>query len=50
LTHYDTAARKRPVKLTLNEDLVVRARELTDDLSRLVESLLADGRCRPRMR
>lgn len=39
---YDTAARKRPVNLTLNEDLVVQARDLTDNLSGVVESLLAD--------
>jgi len=39
---YDTEARKRPVNLTLNEDLVVQARGLTDNLSRVVESLLAD--------
>jgi antitoxin CcdA len=35
-------ARKRPVNLTLNEDLVVQARKLTDNLSGVVESLLAD--------
>jgi antitoxin CcdA len=39
---YDREARKRPVNLTLNEDLVVQARGLTDNLSRVVESLLAD--------
>ncbi len=39
---YNTAARKRPVNLTLNEDLVVRARKVTDNLSAVVESLLAD--------
>ncbi len=39
---YNLEARKRPVNLTLNEDLVVRARGLTDNLSRVVESLLAD--------
>ena len=38
---YDTEARKRPVNLTLNEDLVVQARVLTDNLSGVVESLLA---------
>lgn len=38
---YDTQARKRPVNLTLNENLVVQARGLTDNLSRVVESLLA---------
>lgn len=39
---YDHDARKRPVNLTLNEDLVVQARGLTDNLSGVVESLLAD--------
>ena len=39
---YNTEARKRPVNLTLNEDLVVQARVLTDNLSGVVESLLAD--------
>jgi antitoxin CcdA len=38
---YDMQARKRPVNLTLNEDLVVQARGLTDNLSSVVESLLA---------
>ena len=38
---YDTAARKRPVNLTLNEDLVTQARAVTDNLSAVVESLLA---------
>jgi hypothetical protein len=28
---YDTAARKRPVNLTLNEDLVAQARAVTDN-------------------
>ncbi len=35
-------ARKRPVTLTLNEDLMVQVRGLTDNLSGVVESLLAD--------
>lgn len=35
-------ARKRPVNLTLSEDLVVQVRALTDNLSGVVESLLAD--------
>lgn len=35
-------ARKRPVNLTLNEDLVLQAREVTGNLSAVVESLLAD--------
>lgn len=39
---YDMEARKRPVNLTLNEDLVVQVRGLTDNLSGVVESLLAD--------
>ena len=34
--------RKRPVNLTLNEDLVNRARAVADNLSGVVESLLAD--------
>lgn len=34
-------ARKRPVNLTLSEDLVAQARGLTDNLSGVVESLLA---------
>jgi antitoxin CcdA len=38
---YNTEARKRPVNLTLNEDLVVQARGLTDNLSAVVENLLA---------
>jgi antitoxin CcdA len=39
---YDLAARKRPVNLTLNEDLVNRAKRIADNLSGVVESLLAD--------
>jgi len=39
---YDLSAPKRPVNLTLNEDLVTRVRRCTDNLSGLVESLLAD--------
>lgn len=38
---YDSSLRKRPVELILDEDLVDRARGLTDDLSGVVESLLA---------
>ena len=41
-TTYNMEARKRPVNLTLNEDLVVQVRGLTDNLSGVVESLLAD--------
>jgi post-segregation antitoxin (ccd killing protein) len=39
---FDTHARKRPVNLTLNADLVDRVRDLTDNLSGVVEKLLAD--------
>ncbi len=39
---YNPAARKRPVNLTLNEDLVNRAKGIADNLSGVVESLLAD--------
>ena len=39
---FDTSARKRPVNLTLNADLVDRVRELTDNLSGVVEKLLTD--------
>lgn len=39
---YDLGARKRPVNLTLNEDLVSKARAVTDNLSAVVESLLAE--------
>jgi antitoxin CcdA len=38
---YDAGARKRPVNLTLNEDLVLQAKALTDNLSQVVESLLS---------
>ena len=41
-TSYNLHARKRPVNLTLNEDLVLQARGITDNLSGVVESLLAD--------
>jgi antitoxin CcdA len=39
---YDTDARKKPVNLTLNEDLVGQAKSMTDNLSGVVESLLAE--------
>jgi antitoxin CcdA len=39
---YNIDARKRPVNLTLNEDLVAQARAVTDNLSAVVESLLAE--------
>jgi antitoxin CcdA len=41
-TNYNLQARKRPVNLTLNEDLVLQARGITDNLSAVVESLLAN--------
>ena len=39
---YNLEARKRPVNLTLNEDLVQQAKGVTDNLSSVVESLLSD--------
>jgi len=38
---YDRAASKRPVNMTLNVDLVRRARGITPNLSETVETLLA---------
>jgi antitoxin CcdA len=38
----NSEARKRPVNLTLNEDLVIEVRGLTNNLSGVVESLLVD--------
>jgi antitoxin CcdA len=39
---FDPTARKRPVNLTLNEDLVTRAKSMTGNLSGVVESLLTE--------
>ena len=39
---YDANARKRPVNLTLNAELVDRVRDTTDNLSGVVEKLLTD--------
>jgi antitoxin CcdA len=39
---YKVEARKRPVNLTLNEDLVDQAKGMTDNLSGVVESPLSD--------
>lgn len=39
---YRVEARKRPVNLTLNEDLVQQAKGMTNNLSGVVESLLSD--------
>ena len=38
---HDRAAPKRPVNMTLNDDLVRRARRFTPNLSETVEALLA---------
>jgi antitoxin CcdA len=38
----EKAVRKRPVNLTLSEDLVAEAKAVTTNLSAVVESLLAD--------
>ena len=39
---YDASVRKRAVNLTLNEALVAEVRNVTDNLSAVVGSLLAD--------
>ncbi|MFC5360025.1 type II toxin-antitoxin system CcdA family antitoxin [Azospirillum himalayense] len=39
---YDAQAPKRPVNLSLNEDVVRRAREFTGNLSEQVEKLLVE--------
>ena len=39
---FDLSARKRAVNLTLNEDLVSKAKSMTDNLSAVVETLLAE--------
>ncbi len=41
-TTFNAAARKRPVNLTLNEDLVSHAKSMTDNLSGVVELLLSE--------
>jgi len=38
----EAKARKRPVNLTLNEELVSQAKSMTDNLSAVVEDLLVD--------
>jgi antitoxin CcdA len=45
---FDSTAGKRPVNLTLNEDLVKQAKAMTDNLSGVVESLLAEYVARER--
>jgi antitoxin CcdA len=47
---YIVDARKRAVNLTLNEDLVAQVREVTENLSSVVEALLADYLARERQR
>jgi antitoxin CcdA len=47
---YNLKAPKRPVNLSLNEDLIAQARAMTNNLSELVESLLADFVTRERAR
>jgi len=47
---YDIDARKRAVNLTLNEDLLAHVREVTQNLSAVVESLLAEYLVRERQR
>ncbi|GDX81828.1 CcdB antidote-like protein [Deltaproteobacteria bacterium] len=39
--HYDLNAARRPVNLSLNEDLVRKLRKVTDNLSAQVERLLS---------
>lgn len=39
---YNLDAQKRPVNLTLNEDLVQQTKEMRNNLSGVVESLLSD--------
>lgn len=39
---YNLKAPKRPVNLSLNEDLIAQARDLTNNLSEVVESLLSE--------
>lgn len=41
-SRHNLAARKRPVNLTLSEDLIEQAKGMTDNLSGVVESLLSD--------
>lgn len=41
-TIQSSPGRKRPVNLTLNEDLVSQAKGMTNNLSAVIESLLAD--------
>lgn len=47
---YNVNARKRAVNLTLNEDLLARVREVTENLSSVVESLLVEYLAKERQR
>jgi len=47
---YNVDAKKRAVNLTLNEDLLAHVREVTPNLSGVVESLLAEYLVRERQR
>jgi antitoxin CcdA len=47
---YNADARKRAVNLTLNEDLLAHVREVTENLSSVVESLLAEYLAKERQR
>ena len=47
---YNVEARKRAVNLTLNEDLLAHVRQVTPNLSGVVESLLAEYLIRERRR
>jgi len=39
---YDASAAKRPVNMSLNEDLVAKARQFTSNLSEQVERMLGE--------
>ena len=47
---YNVNARKRAVNLTLNEDLLAHVREVTGNLSSVVESLLVEYLSKERQR
>ena len=47
---YNARAPKRPVNLSLNEDLITQARGVTNNLSEVVEALLADFLSKERAR
>lgn len=47
---YNVNARKRAVNLTLNEDLLAHVREITENLSSVVESLLVEYLAKERQR